>query len=83
MNQQISFEEWQKLDLRVGEIKEVKKDFLKLTDGNNEFVIKGSFNIKKGDKIVFGLGNKIVLPILDGNVLLSPDDGAEPGMKIG
>ena len=82
MNQQISFEEWQKLDLRVGEIKEVKKDFLKLTDGNNEFAIKGSFNAQKGDKIVFGLGNKIVLLVLDGNVLLSPDGDAEPGMRV-
>ena len=82
MKPEISFEDWIKFDLRIGEVLERKDDKLKILVGEKEFIINKNLKISVGDKIVVGLqGDKLILPLLDGSVLF-PEKDIENGTKI-
>ncbi|MFH1325831.1 MAG: hypothetical protein ABIH49_03645 [archaeon] len=83
MKPKITFDEWLKFDLRVGEVAESNKDNLKINCCDKEFHVKLPISVKKGEKIVIGIsGDKVVIPVIGGNIPLAPEKDIEVGSKI-
>ena len=81
MTEIIKFEGWQKLELRVGEVKSIGEKII--ISCNKDFEIKLDLDVKKEDKIVMGiLGDGLVIPVVKGNVPLIPEKGAQVGWKV-
>ena len=79
----IKFDEWQKIDFRIGEIIDVNGENIKITCRNKEFFIKLKLDVKKGNKIAVIINNeKLVIPVVNGNIPLIPDKDIEVGSRV-
>jgi hypothetical protein len=82
MKPEISFEDWIKFDLRIGEVLKRKDDKLKILVGEKEFIINKNLKVSVGDKIVVGLQeDKIIIPRVNGSIIFIKKD-IETGTKI-
>jgi methionine--tRNA ligase beta chain len=78
-----SIEDFVKVDLRIGEIKEIKKGKIIVSCNNKEFSVKLDSDVKKNEKIAVIIeGDRIIIPILNKNIPLIPEKDIEPGSKI-
>ncbi|MEK6926034.1 MAG: hypothetical protein AABW50_02030 [Nanoarchaeota archaeon] len=81
MTEIIKFEDWVKLDLRIGEVEKINPIVISCLGKGYE--IELGLAVKKGDKIVVGLsGDNLVIPVVGEDVPLAPGKGAEAGMKV-
>ena len=79
----INIEDLSKLNMRVGEIREVNDNNIKIVCGSKEFSTGLKLNVKKGDKIVISLTDKkIIIPVVNNNIPLSPERKIEAGSKV-
>jgi len=80
---ELTFEDWIKLELKVAEVKSVKP-LIVLSVDNKDLIFNKKLKVKVGDKILVGFyKNGFVVPVVNGDVPILPDKGAEPGMRIG
>ena len=75
MKSEITFEDWQKIELKIGEVKEVGNK-IKIQCKEKEYLTEVKINVKEGDKIVVGIFNdELVMPLIEGdNPLVSEKD---------
>ena len=85
----IEFEDFAKLDLRVGEIVSVENGQTKINCGDKELSTSIQLGTKKGDKIVIGVTGNKVFPLAASTPdhktvsLITPDQDVEPGCTVG
>ncbi|MEK6885838.1 MAG: hypothetical protein AABX17_02640 [Nanoarchaeota archaeon] len=79
----ITIDEFQKIDLRVGEIRALDKGKIKINCLNKEFSGNLKLNAVKGDEliVVFNAG-KLVIPVVNGDIPLIPEKKIENGSKV-
>lgn len=79
----MNFEDWIKLDLRIGEIKTIKNRLAKINLGDKEYSIKTSLDLQKGDKIVVGIREgKLIVPNVNNSIII-PEKDIENGSRVG
>ena len=79
----IEFQDFSKLDLRIGEITSIEGNLAEINCGDKTFSKDINFPLESGDKIVVGiLGEKIVVPLTEEKSPLTPDQDIEPGSQI-
>jgi len=79
----ITFDEFKKVDFRVGEVTEVSKDCIKINCSGKSFSTKMNLKVKKGEQIIIGFNaENLVVPVIGEDSLLSPDKKAENGWKV-
>ena len=79
----INFEDWEKLEMRVGKIKEIEKDKIVISCNGKNYSKKIKLNVDKDDLIVIGfLGDDLIIPLIDGSVII-PEKDIENGVRIG
>jgi len=77
MKLEMKFDDWMKLDLIVGEVKDGN-----VSIGDKEFELKVDVDVKDGDKIAVGImRDEIVVPLVDGSVII-PESDIEVGSKV-
>ena len=80
----IKYEDFTKLDLRIGEVVSTKNDSIEIDCGGKILKTKISLNTKKGDKIVVGIiENELIIPLSKENNPLTPDQDIEAGSIVG
>jgi len=82
MKEIIQFEDWAKLDFRIGEVISITKKGTEIIVGDKNFFTKLSLVVKKGDKIVVLLSQDNLIIPFAGNSFLVPDSDIEPGSRI-
>ena len=83
MKPEVTFEDWMKFDLRVGEVLEVEEGKIKVSVGEDMFEKEGKFNVEKGEKIVVGLqGKEMVVPLVNDSVIV-PESEIANGSRVG
>lgn len=79
----IDLEEFKKIELTLGLVEKIDKDYIKITSNKKQFVTKIKLNVKEGDKIVVAFDNSnIFIPVVAGNIPLKPEKDIELGSKI-
>jgi hypothetical protein len=79
----IKFDEFNKVDLRVGEVAEVSKGSIKINCSGKSFITKMNLNVKKGEQIIIGFNaENLVVPIMGMDNPLIPEKKAGEGWKI-
>ncbi|MBS3076506.1 hypothetical protein J4481_02070 [Candidatus Pacearchaeota archaeon] len=82
MKSEITFEDWEKVNLIVGEVIEVSDGKIKINVGG-EVLSEKKIDVKKGEKIVVGLFNgNLVFPLVDGSAIV-PEKDIELGSRVG
>lgn len=82
ITEKIKFEDWAKLEMRVGEIKSIGKNII-INCLNKDFKINFDLDVKEGDKIIIGfIENHLVIPITGENIPLIPDGDIEVGARV-
>lgn len=83
MKEIVKFKDWAKLELRVGEVKEIIKDRIIINCCNKDFEINLNLDVNKGDKIVIGInGDKVIVPVVNNGIPITPEKDAGVGWKI-
>jgi len=78
----INFEDWAKLEMRVGMIKEIEKGKIVINCNGKNYSKKIKLNVNNSDLIVIGfLGDDIIIPLIEGSVII-PEKDIEPGCRI-
>lgn len=78
----IQFDEWSKIDFRIGEVKNISKNSVKIIVNEKVFDLKLDLNIKKGDKIaVIVNNNNLIIPLVNNSVIV-PEADIETGSKV-
>ena len=82
MKPKIKFDDFAKLEMKVGTIEEAD-DKIKISLGERDFCINLKLKINKGEQIVVGIaGDKLVIPVINGNVPLSPTEKVKEGSGV-
>jgi len=80
---EMNIEDFIKIDFRIGEIEEVSKSEFKIRCNDRIFNTKTKLNVKKGEKLAVIIdGDKIVVPVVNGNIPLIPEKSVPNGSKI-
>ncbi len=83
MKPEISFEDWQKINLVIGEVREIG-NLTKINCNEKDYSIRLKLKADKGDKIVIGfLNNQIIIPVFDKDNPIIPEKDIENGSRIG
>ena len=83
MKEIIKIEDFSKIDLRVGDVLENKGDSLKIKCSEKVFTAKLGLDIKKGEQIIVAVnGDKLVIPVINQNIPLSPEKKIDSGSKV-
>ncbi|MCF7910405.1 hypothetical protein K9L16_01890 [Candidatus Pacearchaeota archaeon] len=81
MKPEIKFEDFAKLTLLIGEVKEIEPN-LKINIGDRILEHENIDNVKEGDKIVVGfIKDKLVIPLIN-NFPIKPEKNIQPGSKV-
>jgi len=79
----IKIEQFEKANLRIAEVKSIKEKKITLVCDNQSFTINLPLKAKTGDLIVVSSVNgKLSIPVLDGDIPLSPEKKIENGSKV-
>jgi len=79
----IKIEEFWGIDFRVGEVKGVSNSNIKIKCNNKNFNVNLKLDVNKGEKIAVIIdGDKLIIPVVNGNVPLVPEKDIEAGSKI-
>ena len=82
MTEIIKFEDWKKLELKVGEVKKIMDTItIKLEDKSYE--VNLGLDVKIGDKIVVGVsGDNLIIPCVNGRIPLIPEKDVKVGWRV-
>lgn len=79
----INIDEFSKVNLRIGEVKEVKKDSIIINCNNKDYRKKIKLKVKENDKIMIILNNEeIIIPILNNEIPIIPEKDIDAGSKV-
>jgi len=79
----IKIEEFWGIDFRIGEVKVVSNSNIKIKCNNKNFNVNLKLDVNKGEKIAVIIdGDKLIIPVVNGNVPLVPEKDIEVGSKI-
>lgn len=79
----ITIEEFRKVNLIIGEVKEIEKDQIIISCENKNFITKRKLKINKKDKIVIVVnGDEIIIPTISKTIPIIPESDIEQGSKI-
>jgi len=82
MKPEVTFDDWMKFRLIVGEIIEISKKNVKIDIGGEIFKANKRGDLEKGDRIVVGIeNNKLIIPLIEGSVII-PEKDIEPRCRI-
>ena len=82
MKEQIKFEDFEKLKMKVGTIKSID-DKIKISLDGMEYKINAMFDVSKGDQIVVGLvEGGLVIPLVNGDIFLKPEEKVKGGSGV-
>jgi len=78
----INFEDWVKLEMRVGKIKEIEKSKMVINCNGKDYSKKIKLNANKDDLIIIGfLGDNLIIPLINDSVII-PEKDIENGARI-
>ena len=78
----VKFDEWSKIDFRVGEVKDISKNYVKIIINHKTFNTQLNLNVQKGDKIAVIINqDNLIIPLI-GNSIIIPEKDIEIGSKI-
>ncbi len=78
----ITFDEFKKVELRIGEILKIDKNKIEVKCGDKIYNFKGKLEAKKGEKLVIIIDDgKIIIPCVD-NSPIAPEREIKEGMRI-
>ena len=77
----IGIKEFQRFDLRVGEVVSAGGERARVSDGEREFSFEG-LNVQEGDKVIVLVNGETPAVLCVGGEVVSPNGEAKPGMKI-
>lgn len=78
----IKFDEWSKIEFKIGEVKNISKNSVKIIVNEKVFEAKLDLNIKKGDKIaVIVNNNNLIIPLVNNSVIV-PETDIETGSRV-
>ncbi len=79
----INIDEFSKVNLRIGKIKEIKKDRITINCNNKDYEIKIKLKVKERDKILIIINNdKIIIPVLNNDIPIIPEQDIDSGSKV-
>ena len=79
----IKIEEFWKINFRIGEVKSINKENVKVSCENRDFVVGLDFDVKEGDKLaVIIYKDKLIIPVVNEKIPLIPEKDIEVGSKI-
>jgi len=79
----IKFEDFNKLDLKVGEVVAVRDNQTEINCGEKTLSTKVSFGTNVGDKIIVGaIKDELVIPLVGGKHPLTPDQDMSAGDSV-
>ncbi|MBU0959351.1 MAG: hypothetical protein KKB31_05390 [Nanoarchaeota archaeon] len=82
MTEIVEFKNWAKLELRIGQIKNID-DKITINCGEKDFQINLGLDVNKGDKIVVGIGRGgLVIPVVNDAVPLTPEKDIDVGCRV-
>ena len=83
MKPELTFEDWIKFKLIVGEVIEISKSDIRIDIGGKILKTNKNGDLEKGDKIVVGIEkDKLIIPLIDDSVII-PEKDIEIGSRIG
>lgn len=83
MKSEVSFEDWMKVKLIIGEVVEIGEGKIKINIGEKILETKRDLNVEKRDKIVAGLnGDRLIILLVKGSAI-SPEKDVENGSRVG
>lgn len=79
----MEFDEFKKLDLRIGEVVDVGGDGVRINCGANDAFVKGKLDVSKGDKVVVGTCEDcVVVLVVGGEMPIVPEKDIGVGVRI-
>lgn len=83
MKEMIKIDDFSKLNLRVGEIKNISKENVKISCLAETFISKIALDVKSGNQIVISsVGGKIFIPVVKEDIPLVPEKKIDSGSKV-
>ena len=82
MKEQIKFEDFTKLKMKVGTIKSID-DKIKISLDGKEYKINMWLDVNEGDQIVVGLvEGGLVIPLVNEDIFLKPEEKVKSGSQV-
>lgn len=83
MKKIIKIDDFIKLNLRIGQVEENNKKEIKIRCLSEKFISKLKIDAMRGENIVISaIGNKLVVPVIRGDIPLIPEKKIENGAKV-
>jgi len=84
MTNMIKYEDWAKLELRIGQVIEIEENKIKINCNSKSYSVNLDLNVEIKDKIIVGIeGDQLVIPIIQNSMPLIPDKDIEVGSRVG
>jgi hypothetical protein len=82
MKPEVTFEDWVKFKLIVGEVIDISESNVKINIGREILKADRKGDLAEGDKVVIGIENgKLIIPLINGSVII-PEKDIEVGCRI-
>jgi tRNA-binding EMAP/Myf-like protein len=79
----VTIDDFSKIEFRIGEVKSIDKKGIKIICDDKDFLINIDLDVKKKDKLAIIIaGEKLIVPVIDSHLPLSPEKDIELGSRV-